>query len=140
MRSGSRQLCRSRRESSPAMKTSSVAWSCRFNASSVSRVKDLPARSRSTGLIANSERPAIERGNVFDYHVHSEYSVDCTVPMRASCEAAVTAGVTEIAFTDHMDSQPTDEGFGYYRIDDYLASVEAVQSDFSDRLVVLKGV
>jgi histidinol-phosphatase (PHP family) len=76
---------------------------------------------------------------VFDYHVHSEFSVDCNVPMRASCEAAIAAGITEIAFTDHVEHQHTDLGYGYYRIDDYLASVEAVQAEFAGRLRILKG-
>jgi histidinol-phosphatase (PHP family) len=76
---------------------------------------------------------------VFDYHVHSEFSVDCTIPMRDSCEAAIKAGVTEIAFTDHVEHQTTDLGYGYYRVDDYLRSVEAVQKEFGGRLRVLKG-
>lgn len=76
---------------------------------------------------------------MFDYHVHSEYSVDCTVPIRESCLAAIDAGITEIAFTDHVEHQHTDLGFGYYRIEEYLASVEAAQAEFDGRLKVLKG-
>jgi histidinol-phosphatase (PHP family) len=76
---------------------------------------------------------------VFDYHVHSEFSADCTVPMRDSCEAAIAAGVTEIAFTDHVEHQHTDLGYGYYRFDDYMTSVEAVQREYAGRLKVLKG-
>jgi histidinol-phosphatase (PHP family) len=76
---------------------------------------------------------------VFDYHVHSEFSADCTVPMRDSCEAAIKAGVTEIAFTDHVEHQHTDLGYGYYRFDDYMKSAEAVQAEFAGRLRVLKG-
>ncbi len=34
---------------------------------------------------------------MLDYHVHSEFSVDCKVPMVESCRAAVAVGVTEIA-------------------------------------------
>lgn len=76
---------------------------------------------------------------MFDYHVHSEFSADCTVPMRDSCEAAIAAGVTEIAFTDHVEHQHTDLGFGYYRFAEYMRSVEAVQAEFAGRLTVLKG-
>jgi histidinol-phosphatase (PHP family) len=76
---------------------------------------------------------------VFDYHVHSEFSADCAVPIRESCEAAIRAGVTEIAFTDHVEHQHTDLGYGYYRIEDYLASVEAAQAEFAGKLHVLKG-
>lgn len=76
---------------------------------------------------------------VFDYHVHSEFSVDCNVPIRESCEAAIKAGITEIAFTDHVEHQHTDLGFGYYRIEEYFASVNAAKEEFAGRLTVLAG-
>jgi histidinol-phosphatase (PHP family) len=77
--------------------------------------------------------------DVFDYHVHTEFSVDCKVPMADSCRAAIAAGVTEIAFTDHVDHVPTDPGFGYYRADDYSRSLEAARAEFGDRLTILAG-
>lgn len=76
---------------------------------------------------------------MFDYHVHSEFSSDCTVPIRASCEAAIAAGVTQIAFTDHVEHQHTDPGFGFYRIEEYFASVDAARAEFAGRLKVLRG-
>ena len=76
---------------------------------------------------------------MLDYHVHSEFSVDCQVPMTASCRAAIAAGVTEIAFTDHVDHEPADLGFGYYRAEDYFRAVEMVRAEFGDRLSVLAG-
>lgn len=59
--------------------------------------------------------------------------------MAASCVAAIDAGITEIAFTDHVDHQPVDDGFGYYRIDDYFRSLDAVRAEFGDRLTILAG-
>ncbi len=76
---------------------------------------------------------------MLDYHVHSEFSVDCQVPMAASCRAAIAAGVTEIAFTDHVDHEPADLGFGYYRAEDYFRAVEMVRAEFGDRLSILAG-
>lgn len=76
---------------------------------------------------------------MFDYHVHSEFSVDCATPMAASCEAAVAAGIREIAFTDHVDHVPTDPGYGYYRAEEYFRAVERIRADFADRLTVLAG-
>jgi histidinol-phosphatase (PHP family) len=59
--------------------------------------------------------------------------------MRDSCEAAIAAGVTEIAFTDHVEHQHTDPGYGYYKAEEYLRANEAVQQEFGGRLTVLKG-
>ena len=76
---------------------------------------------------------------MFDYHVHSQFSVDCDTPMADSCEAAIAAGITEIAFTDHVEHQRADEGYGYYRIDDYFRSLDAVREQFGDKLTILAG-
>jgi histidinol-phosphatase (PHP family) len=77
---------------------------------------------------------------VFDYHVHTEFSVDCRVPMADSCRAAIAAGVTEIAFTDHVDHEPADMGHGYYRPAAYFEALERVRDEFGDRLTILAGV
>ena len=76
---------------------------------------------------------------MFDYHVHSEFSVDCRVPMADSCRAAIAAGVTEIAFTDHVDHEPVDLGFDFWRAEAYFRSVEECRAEFGDRLTILSG-
>lgn len=76
---------------------------------------------------------------MFDYHVHSEFSVDCRVPMVDSCRSAIAAGVTEIAFTDHIDHEPVDLGFDYWRAEAYFRSIEACRAEFGDRLTILSG-
>ena len=77
---------------------------------------------------------------MLDYHVHTTFSIDCDTPMVASCEAAIAAGVTEIAFTDHLDHEPADPGFGYYQPDAYLAAIADVRRQFDGRLTILAGV
>ena len=77
---------------------------------------------------------------MFDYHVHTTFSVDCTTPIDASCQAAIAHGVTEIAFTDHLDNQPADPGYGFYRPDAYFAEIERVRSEYGSQLTVLAGV
>jgi len=76
---------------------------------------------------------------VFDYHVHTTHSLDCNTPIEASCEAAIRAGVSEIAFTDHVDHEPYVQESGFNRYDDYLESVERVRDRYGDRLVILAG-
>lgn len=77
---------------------------------------------------------------MFDYHVHSTFSVDCAIPMEDSCRAAIAAGVTEIAITDHVDHVPADLGFGYYRPEEYLRELDRVRELFSGELTVLRGM
>ncbi len=76
---------------------------------------------------------------MFDYHVHSTFSVDCNVPIDVSCRAAIAAGVTEIAFTDHVDYMLADPGYGYYRPEAYLRELDIARDQFVGELTVLRG-
>ncbi|HEU5433382.1 MAG TPA: histidinol-phosphatase HisJ family protein [Thermomicrobiales bacterium] len=76
---------------------------------------------------------------MFDYHVHTEFSYDCNLPLAASCPAAIAAGVTEIAFTDHVEHEPGDEGYGYYRAEDYFRAIDEARARWGDRLTILRG-
>jgi histidinol-phosphatase (PHP family) len=60
--------------------------------------------------------------------------------MEDSCRAAIAAGVTEIAITDHVDHVPADPGFGYYQPDEYLREVEEVRARYAGQLTVLRGM
>lgn len=77
---------------------------------------------------------------MLDYHVHTEFSIDCKIPMAVQCEAAIAAGVTEIAFCDHLDFEPGDPGSGYYRAEPFFASIADCRERFGDRLTVLAGI
>ena len=76
---------------------------------------------------------------MFDYHVHSDCSVDCDEPMGATCQAAIAAGVTEVAFTDHVDFEPADESTGYYDAERYFTELAQVRAEYGDRLTILSG-
>jgi histidinol-phosphatase (PHP family) len=76
---------------------------------------------------------------LFDYHVHTTRSVDCVTPIEDSCRAAIEHGVTEIAFTDHVDHQPADEGFGFYDATAYFEDVARMRDLFGGRLTILAG-
>ena len=76
---------------------------------------------------------------MFDYHVHTTFSVDCVAPIDDSCQAAIDHGITEIAFTDHVDHQPADPGFGFYRPEQYFSEIDRVRNLYGDRLTILAG-
>lgn len=76
---------------------------------------------------------------MFDYHVHTTQSADCDTPVLASCEAAIAAGVTEIAFTDHIEHEPADLSYGYFQYSTYMEDLERARDQFGDRLTILAG-
>ncbi len=76
---------------------------------------------------------------MFDYHVHSDCSFDSFESMEATCAAAVAAGVTEIAFTEHVDFEPADESTGYYDYQRYTGNLERARAAWGDRLTILSG-
>ena len=59
--------------------------------------------------------------------------------MAASCSAAVAAGVTEIAFTDHVEHEPNDLSFGFYQYDAFRRELDDVRETFAGRLTILAG-
>ena len=77
--------------------------------------------------------------SMFDYHVHTTQSADCSTPIRDSCVAAIEAGVTEIAFTDHVEHEPADMSFGFFNYAQYMQDLERCRDLFGDRLTILAG-
>ena len=76
---------------------------------------------------------------MIDYHVHTDNSLDCKIPMFEMCRRAVAMGVIEIAFTDHFNNHMLDMDVGMYRADRYFADVDACRRAFPG-LRILAGV
>ena len=76
---------------------------------------------------------------MFDYHVHTTQSADCSTPIFDSCKAAIAAGVTEIAFTDHIEHEPADMSYGFFNYAQYMEDLERARDRFGDRLTILAG-
>ena len=73
---------------------------------------------------------------LLDYHLHCEYSADCSSPLRAQLEAARAMGISELCFTDHVDIYdlsllPADLGARD-------AAIEELRKDFPD-ITILRG-
>ncbi len=75
-----------------------------------------------------------------DYHMHSEFSIDCDVSIVTRCETAIELGLAEICVTDHADFVPKSRSNGYYRPDAYFAEVERCRAVFGDRVTLRAGV
>src|SRR5260221_4571681 len=67
---------------------------------------------------------------VIDYHVHTDTSLDCKTPMAIMCMNALQVGVTEIAFTDHLNHHLLDMDLGYYNPDRYFDEITRCRANF----------
>lgn len=67
---------------------------------------------------------------LYDYHVHTDNSLDCQIPMIAMCEQALQLGVQEIAFTDHLNSHPLDLDLGFYDPVRYFEDIQFCRERF----------
>ncbi len=56
------------------------------------------------------------------------------------CERAIDLGIEEIGFSDHMDFEPKDWGFGFFNYERYTSEINDAQEHFKDKLVIRKGV
>ncbi len=74
-----------------------------------------------------------------DYHVHTDNSSDCRIPMNVMCAAAVENGVREIAFTDHFNNHMLDIDLGFYDPDRYFADIERCRAAFPS-LIIRTGI
>ncbi len=75
-----------------------------------------------------------------DYHVHSRFSLDCDEPMQLQCQAAVRAGLSEIAFTEHVDHDECDtESEAYYDRAGYETEIEHCRDLYGDQIHILKA-
>ena len=59
--------------------------------------------------------------------------------MASACEAAVARGMTEIAFTDHVDFGPVDPP-DYFRPVGYLSEISECRARYGDRLAIRAAV
>lgn len=78
---------------------------------------------------------------MFDYHVHSLFSADSKMKLEDACEAAMKAGVKEIAFTEHIDYfYPNCDLIFDFDYNEYAKEIELVQEKYMNQLTILKAV
>jgi histidinol-phosphatase (PHP family) len=75
-----------------------------------------------------------------DYHIHSKFSCDSYLEPETVCERLIDLGFTQIAFTEHLDLDPADEGYGFYDYEAITEKVKELNSKYGDKLIIRKGV
>ena len=79
---------------------------------------------------------------MYDFHLHSNFSVDCKVPAEDMVKQAIKMGLKAICFTDHIDlSLDLDRSKDVlFNIEDYIKEINKLKYTYINEIEVLKGV
>lgn len=77
---------------------------------------------------------------ISDLHVHTCFSCDSSATMAEYCEEAIRKGVGYICFTDHVDYNKADYGYGYYNPKAYFEELGRVRDLYSGKLELFSGI
>lgn len=94
------------------------------------------ARPAAGGTRAGSGPPPA----VCDMHVHTHHSCDSDATMESYCMKARAEGVSTVCFTDHVDYNPADSGYGFYRPVAYFDEFNRVRDKYAGSVTLLAGL
>ncbi len=78
---------------------------------------------------------------MYDFHVHSDYSMDCKYLMEEMVVEAINNNMKSICFTDHIDYDVTEKRIDIdFRTNDYFKKVNQVKYKYLKNIEILAGV
>lgn len=77
---------------------------------------------------------------ICDMHVHSRFSRDSKSSIEEYCVRAAESGVDCVCFTEHIDYNPADDGYGYYNAGAFFEEFKRAQDIYAGRVKLLCGV
>ncbi len=78
---------------------------------------------------------------LFDYHVHTDFSGDCSVEMESVIQSAINKGLDEICLTDHLDIDSTDgSGAFVFSHEVYAETIENFRKKYGREITIKMGV
>ncbi len=77
---------------------------------------------------------------MMDFHIHTTLSCDGHSTIDDICRRAIEIGLRFICFTEHLDFDPMDPGYGFLDYEEYSDRVEEARQCYSGKLTVLKGI
>jgi histidinol-phosphatase (PHP family) len=78
--------------------------------------------------------------NQIDYHIHSNHSCDGNDSIIDLCKRALKIGIEEIGFSEHIDFDPRDWGYGHFNYEQYTSDINRARERFSNTLSIRKGI
>lgn len=75
---------------------------------------------------------------MIDYHIHTDISADCKVPMRCMAQVARDAGIKEVGFAQHIDLDLPGEvelDFSSINFEAYTAEILEIRREFPELTV-----
>lgn len=78
---------------------------------------------------------------MFDFHMHSNFSADCSIPMANMIESGIKKGLKEICFTEHIDYDYPDNDIVFeFDLQAYAQHIKKMQNKYQDKITVRKGI
>lgn len=78
---------------------------------------------------------------MFDFHMHSDFSADCSIPMEKMVVTSIEKGLKVICFTDHIDYDYPDKDFIFeFDLDQYAMKIAELQEKYQGQIKINKGV
>ena len=76
---------------------------------------------------------------LIDLHNHSNNSEDSRATLNEMCLGAIDKNIDIIAFTEHIDNNPSDTGYKFFNEKKYSLEIKKIQKRYSESLQILKG-
>ncbi|MBK5263447.1 MAG: histidinol-phosphatase HisJ family protein, partial [Peptostreptococcaceae bacterium] len=78
---------------------------------------------------------------MYDYHSHSSFSDDSSVPLKDMIEAAISMGIKELAVTDHYDPDYPDKNFPFdLNFNLYHQALLTAEKEYLKNIKIVKGL
>lgn len=78
---------------------------------------------------------------LIDYHLHTNYSGDCKVPMENVVKSAISKGVKEIALTDHVDYDYPNSKYSFLvDFDAYINEFNKLKEKYNKEINMRLGI
>lgn len=78
---------------------------------------------------------------MYDFHMHSEYSIDSRATMKDMVLSAISKNIKSICFTDHVDFEATVNKIDIqFRTEDYFNNINKVKYTYKSSIEILSGV